>query len=127
MEVTYIAAPDGEPQGALPPLGDLTVLQATKGVGADPAVVAQRLGQALARLRPPPGATLVLSGGASAQVVLGALGIGIVELHGEALPGLPIARAAGFTIITKSGGFGEPDALLRLLDHLDEPERRTEG
>lgn len=127
IEVTYIAAPDGEAPAALPPLADLTVLQATKGIGADAALVAQRLGDAMVRLRPPAGATLVLSGGATAQVVLRALGIGILELHGEALPGLPIARAGGFTIITKSGGFGEPDALLRLLGHLGEPERGTEG
>ncbi|MGB3337077.1 MAG: four-carbon acid sugar kinase family protein [Devosia sp.] len=127
IEVTYIAAPDGEAPANLPSLGGITLLHATKGSGADPTVVAQRLGEAMVRLRPPAGATLVMSGGATAQVVLRALGIGIVELHGEALPGLPIARAGGFTIITKSGGFGEPDALLRLLGHLDEPERGIQG
>ncbi len=127
LEVTYIAAPDGEAPSILPPLGHLTVLQATAGIGADPDLVARRLGGAIARLHPPAGATLVLSGGATAQVVLRALGIGILQLAGEALPGLPIARAGGFTIITKSGGFGEPDALLALLGHLGEPERGTEG
>jgi uncharacterized protein YgbK (DUF1537 family) len=127
MEVTYIAVPDGEMPDAVPPLGNITVLHAIKGPGADPSVVAERLGEALVRLGPPDGATLVLSGGATAQVVLRALGIGIVELVGEALPGLPIARAGRFTIITKSGGFGAPDALLQLLGHLGGPERGTDG
>jgi uncharacterized protein YgbK (DUF1537 family) len=127
MDVTYIAAPDGEaPVNLLRPRS-VTVLQATRGAGADPAVVARRLGAAIVRLLPPAGATLVLSGGATAQVVLRALGIGLLELYGEALAGLPIARAGGFTIITKSGGFGAPDALLRLLGQLDEPEQGTQG
>ena len=127
IEVIYMGAPDGQTPATLPPSSDLMVLQATKGSGADAAVVAQRLGDAVARMRPPEGATLILSGGATAQVVLRALGIGILELQGEALPGLPIARAGGFTIITKSGGFGEPDALLRLLGHLAGSERGTHG
>lgn len=126
LEVTYIAAPDGEAPAPLPPLGNLTVLQATVGAGADPAIVARRLGEAITRLLPPRGASLVLSGGATAQVALRALGIGLLELRGEALPGLPIARAGGFTIITKSGGFGRPDALLRLLGHPAEQERGTQ-
>lgn len=129
MDVTYIAAPDGEAPPTLPSLGSLaglgglTVLQATPGAGAGPVVVARRLGEAILRLRPPAGTTLVLSGGATAQVVLRALGIDMLELAGEALPGLPIAGAGGFTIITKSGGFGEPDALLALLGHLGGSER----
>lgn len=127
MDVTYIAAPDGEAAANLLPLRGLTVLHATKGGGATPAAVAGRLGESIVRLAPPGGATLVLSGGATAQAVLRALGIGILALAGEALPGLPIARAGGFTIITKSGGFGTPDALLRLLGHLGEPERGTRG
>lgn len=127
IALTYIAAPDGEAPTVLPPPAALTVLQATKGAGADAAVVAHRLGQAMVRLRPPAGATLVLSGGATAQVILRALGIGMLELHGEVLPGMPIARIDGFTIVTKSGGFGGPDALLRLLGHLGGVERETHG
>lgn len=43
------------------------------------------------------------------------LGISVLELLGEALPGLPIARAGGLTVVTKSGGFGDPDTLSTLL------------
>jgi len=39
----------------------------------------------------------------------------VLFLDGESLPGLPLARGGGFTIITKSGGFGDSDTLLRLL------------
>lgn len=126
-DVAYVAAPDGEPSAILPPPKSVTVLRATSGAGADAASVARRLGEGLRRLHPPAGTTLVLSGGATAQVVLRALGIDILELHGEALPGLPIARAGGFTIITKSGGFGEPDVLLRLLGHLGGSEWEIHG
>lgn len=116
--LAYIGAPDGA-MAAVPASAMLTVLQAVPGAtGAHPALVAERLGEALVRLDPQPGTTLVISGGATAQVVLRALGISMLELLGEALPGLPIARAAGFTIITKSGGFGESGALLDLLGPL---------
>ena len=124
--LTYIAAPDGEAPDALPSPGALTVLQATRGATvADPGAVAERLAETVLRLSPSAGALLVISGGATAQVVLRAMGIGMLELVGEALAGLPIARAGGFTIITKSGGFGEPDALLRLLGHVGGSEPGT--
>jgi uncharacterized protein YgbK (DUF1537 family) len=126
--LVHIAAPDGQmPAGAS--LGaKLTVLQATAGeTQADGATVAQRLGEGLQRLQPPRGAVLVISGGATAQVVLGALGITVLRLDGEALPGLPLAHAGGFTIITKSGGFGDADTLLTLLGHLGGPGLESDG
>ena len=122
--LAYIAAPDGEAPQAPPSPAALTVLQATLGTAGTPStLVAQRLGQSLLRLAPQPGTTLLISGGATAQVVLQALEITTLELLGEALPGLPIARAGGFTIITKSGGFGDSDALLHLLGHLGGAEQ----
>jgi len=126
--LTHIAAPDGQmPEGASS-TARLTVLQATAGeTQADGATVAQRLGEGLRRLQPPPGAVLVISGGATAQVVLEALGITVLRLDGEALPGLPLAHAAGFTIITKSGGFGDADTLLTLLGHLGGPGPESDG
>jgi len=114
-DVRYIAAANG--------IGDtttasatITVLQATAGSpSADGKSVATALGKSLAALSPPPGSLLVLSGGATAQVILEQLGIGVLEVLGEALPGLPIARAGDLTVVTKSGGFGDPDTLVRLL------------
>ncbi|MGV8834220.1 MAG: four-carbon acid sugar kinase family protein [Devosia sp.] len=126
--LVHIAAPDGQMPAGASSVANLTVLQATAGeTQADGATVAQRLGEGLLRLHPPPGAVLLISGGATAQVVLEALGIAVLQLDGEALPGLPLAHAAGFTIITKSGGFGDPDTLLALLGHLDRTNPESDG
>lgn len=62
-------------------------------------------------------AALVLSGGSTAAKVCHALGIDAMEIGGEVLPGIPwgVLRggaAHGLPVITKSGGFGEPDALI---------------
>lgn len=115
-DLVHLAAPDGFLQDVPSSLAPLTVLQATPGSGtASNAEVAGKLGAALVALQPAAGTTLVISGGATAQLVLRALDIDVLELLGEALPGLPLARAGGFTIITKSGGFGGPDALVELL------------
>lgn len=59
-------------------------------------------------------ATLIVSGGATAESLLDAVGVTRLRLTGEALPGLPCSRAGRLTIVTKSGGFGDPDALVRL-------------
>lgn len=118
-DLVYIAAPGGETPSALPSAATLTLVQAVPGavpVGAE--TVAQRLGEVLEGLAPEPETLLVITGGATAQAVLARIGVGVLEVVGEALPGLPIARAEGFTIITKSGGFGGADILLRLLGQL---------
>lgn len=114
-DVAYVAAPNGHGPAAVHPAG-LTIVQATPGASeADGKTVATALGKTLAGLSLPPGSLLVLSGGATAQVILEQLGISVLELLGEALPGLPIARAGGLTVVTKSGGFGDPDTLSTLL------------
>lgn len=126
-DLNYVAAPNGI-MPAPPVAAALTIVQATPGdEPEDATTVAERLGRALRDMQPAPGTLLVISGGATAQLVLQALGIGVLHLLGEALPGLPIARAAGFTIITKSGGFGEPDTLARLLGHPGTQERGMVG
>jgi uncharacterized protein YgbK (DUF1537 family) len=92
------------------------VLHATPGEGAaDGKAVATAMAEALVRLAPRAGSLLVLSGGATAQVILERLGVHVLSLMGEALPGLPLARGGGLTFVTKSGGFGGEDTLLRLL------------
>lgn len=114
-DLCYVAAPNGVAPPELPPVKRLTVLHAVPGeTAADGAAVSAALGQSLARLAPEPGALLILSGGATAQVILGQMGIRVLELVGEAQLGLPLARAGGYTIITKSGGFGDRGTLSRL-------------
>lgn len=95
----------------------IMLIEAT-GAAAAPAEVARELAGAVRRLGPEAGDVLVVSGGSTAQAVLGQLGVNALELIGEALPGLPIARAGKFNIITKSGGFGDRRALARLADLL---------
>jgi uncharacterized protein YgbK (DUF1537 family) len=61
-----------------------------------------------------------LCGGETAQTVLDELGIQTLTLRGEAASGIPLCEAHfcghPLTILTKSGGFGTPDDLLRLAE-----------
>lgn len=111
-----IMAPNGEAGAQGKASSRLTLLQATQGPApVSGQAVAAALGASLKQLCPPPDALLVLSGGATAQVILGTMGVEVLELMGEVLPGLPIARAGSLTVVTKSGGFGDPGTLSRLL------------
>jgi len=117
--MSYVAAPDGAAPRHLPAPSTVNLIEATEDAGcADPAKVARRLAETLLRLPPREGEAIFISGGSTAQIVLEGLGVDRLELLGEALPGLPIARAKQFTIITKSGGFGDRQTLVRLLDRL---------
>ncbi len=63
-------------------------------------------------------AALILTGGDTAAFVLRALGAHAIRLGGEVAPGIPWGLvegglADGCTVVTKSGGFGERDALVR--------------
>lgn len=115
-DLTYIGAPNGEAHPCGPAERPLTILQATPGaVHATGPEVAAALATSLGGLALNQNALLVLSGGATAQTILQGLGLHALELIGEALPGLPISRADGLTVVSKSGGFGDTDALVRLL------------
>jgi uncharacterized protein YgbK (DUF1537 family) len=117
-DLTFIPAPNGQITSVTLAEPDITILQATPGTtpasGPD---VAAALATSLDALAPPTNALLVLSGGATAQVILQGLGVHALEVIGEALPGLPISRADGLTVVSKSGGFGAPQTLIRLLGH----------
>ena len=67
-------------------------------------------------------AALLLSGGDTASLVCRALGAKAVEMCCELVPGIPIGVLRGgvaenCTIVTKSGGFGSPDDLIRIGDY----------
>jgi D-threonate/D-erythronate kinase len=64
---------------------------------------------------------LFMTGGDTAHVICRALGIHALRLHREFAPGVPLATAEGgpfdgVSVVLKSGGFGEPDLLCRLLE-----------
>jgi D-threonate/D-erythronate kinase len=68
-----------------------------------------------------PFAALFLSGGDTAALVLDALGAQAIEIVGQVVAGLPwgILRGGpfdGLSIATKSGGFGDPDDLIKVTD-----------
>lgn len=65
-----------------------------------------------------PLAGLVLTGGDIARAVLAALDAAALQLGPQVLPGIPLGwpvsgAFAGLPVVTKAGGFGEPDALAR--------------
>jgi uncharacterized protein YgbK (DUF1537 family) len=66
---------------------------------------------------------VVASGGDTVAALCRALGGGQLELKGEILPGMPCARLLdgelpGLPIVTKAGGFGPVDALVRAIRSL---------
>ena len=68
-----------------------------------------------------PAAALVLSGGDTASLVCAAAGVRSIELCDEIVAGVPwgILQGgifAGIPVATKSGAFGERDALIRIAD-----------
>lgn len=116
-EASYVAAPNGV--AALPKPCDLLIVQATAGApSVSPQAVSRALGEGLSKGFDGT-ATLVLTGGETAAAVLAALGLGVLDVLGEALAGVPVCRASGQAdaplILTKSGGFGGPDTLNRLI------------
>jgi D-threonate/D-erythronate kinase len=70
-----------------------------------------------------PGTGLVLTGGTTALAVACALGATELRLHGEVVAGLPLGELVmgphRVPVVTKSGGFGAPDALNRAADALE--------
>ncbi|MCU1440554.1 MAG: serine kinase [Rhodoglobus sp.] len=73
-------------------------------------------------------AGLVLTGGATARAVLDRLGVVAVDLEGELRPGVPIGHAVGggcdgLLIVTKAGGFGEPDTIELAIVQIREKTR----
>jgi uncharacterized protein YgbK (DUF1537 family) len=119
----WMAAPDGQ----VPAVGrqGSFLVQATPGPGAAGQVVARRLADGVANsmsgLR-----TLVLTGGETAAAVLDAVGVRVLSVEGEFLPGLPLCRSVDRPdfpdLVTKSGGFGPPDTLLQVWRAAHQPE-----
>ena len=113
------------PAGHLPPppaaSAPVTVLRSVPGAD-DGETAAARFAAAavawMAMLRP---RTILATGGDTAAGVLEQLDCHVLEVGGEALPGIPWSRLPdGVTLVTKSGGFGAETALLDLLRPLRE-------
>jgi D-threonate/D-erythronate kinase len=79
----------------------------------DPAVFATSFGrEAWMRAQRFEADTMIVFGGDTAYSLLHAMNVAEVESLGELFPGIPISKLPnGLTLITKAGGFGEPDLL----------------
>jgi uncharacterized protein YgbK (DUF1537 family) len=88
-------------------------------------IAAERLKELLPRERI---SAVAVSGGDTATLFCHAAGVRHIELVDEVLPGIPrgiICGGAfdGTSIVTKSGGFGEPDALIQVAEHFSCPSQ----
>jgi uncharacterized protein YgbK (DUF1537 family) len=121
--VLYVPAPDGAFNASLvPEVGaSLILIQAVPGDRATPPnEVALNLAEHLRPVVADRCDTLFLTGGATAEAVLSAMGIDRMRLLGECLPGLPVGVAEGLTIVAKSGGFGDAETLVRVGEMIRE-------
>jgi uncharacterized protein YgbK (DUF1537 family) len=92
----------------------------------DPAGIAAKMGRIVRRtVEAADTDALVVFGGDTLFAILNALGVKSLEPAGEVLPGVPVStiRLPGRTIrlVTKAGGFGEPDILQIIRRHLENP------
>jgi len=108
--------------------GKSVVLAAT---GAIPVQSTRELVQCMAAAAEPlirQAAILVLTGGDTARTVLERLGVDRLEVWGEIEPGICLSREGtdAPAIVTKAGGFGDPQSLVRVLRHFRPgPETNT--
>ncbi|MDP9835814.1 uncharacterized protein YgbK (DUF1537 family) [Neorhizobium huautlense] len=116
-DLDYLAAPNGELTGTPETDAALTLIQVTLGANEiNPVLASEALAEGLKDSLADYNGTLLLSGGATAEAVMRALGVTRFTLHGECLPGLGLASSEGRCIIAKSGGFGGPDTLKTIAD-----------
>lgn len=109
----------GAPNGRLDdrrPVQALTLVQATPGPeGTTGAEVAQALAAGVHPALTGGTDAIFLTGGTTAEAVMQVMGLDVLRLAGEVLPGVPLGHAPdGQAVIVKSGGFGGGDTLTRL-------------
>lgn len=88
--------------------------------GEAPAASTRELVQRMAAAAEPlirSAASLVLTGGDTARSVLDLLGVARLDVSGELEPGICVSRGGPglASIVTKAGGFGDPQSLVRVL------------
>jgi D-threonate/D-erythronate kinase len=65
---------------------------------------------------------IVVTGGDTAQALMAELAISSVDLAGELMPGIALGvvphRKRSFKLVTKAGGFGDPELFVTLMNEL---------
>jgi uncharacterized protein YgbK (DUF1537 family) len=96
----------------------------TPAARADAAAVAAGFGDRVAQqLAKASYDALVLVGGDGAAAALDRAGATAITVHSALAPGIPIGTivggaAHGARVVTKSGGFGDADSLIHIIDRL---------
>ncbi len=116
-DLAYIPAPNGALESDITRTdAAITLLQAVaSNKEISPVQAASAIASSLAKLAQE-GDTILLSGGATAEAFFDKQEIHVLRFAGEAMPGLPVAEFNGTFYITKSGGFGTEETLLRLAN-----------
>lgn len=113
--VDWHGAPNGV-MAALGSSGEVTVVQATPGtLAATGNDVAAALANSVHPALTAQADAIFLTGGATAEAVLRQMALEVLQLEGEVLPGVPLARAGNQAMILKSGGFGNEETLVQLF------------
>jgi uncharacterized protein YgbK (DUF1537 family) len=118
--VTELAAPGGHVDGPAPPDAALLVRLVAGSESFDPAAAGAAFARSVAALLDATAAgTLLACGGETADAVLGVLGVGVLRVEGELLSGVPVSAMVvsgrDMRLVTKSGGFGAPEALIAVV------------
>ena len=117
----HLNVPNGRLSEAVSRIDGNALMQLTQGESEeDRALVGQRFVELSAHfVKQKQHDSILACGGETAQGLLEALGIGSLEIRGELYPGVPVSSASfdrwTFSLITKSGGFGEADLLANLF------------
>lgn len=117
----HMSAPDGCLSEAIMDKGGSLLLQLTDGgSGQSSDIVGARFTAAAAEIfKQNQHDNLFACGGQTAQDLIDILSIPVLKLTGELFPGVPVSEALfdsrPFWLITKSGGFGDPDLLANLF------------
>ncbi len=93
-------------------LAGIPVVQAPEQLHPEPERVANELANAVGEYLPE---LLIVFGGDTAVAVLRQLGVSELEPLGEVLPGVPVSRCGELLLVTKAGGFGEPDVVQQIM------------
>ncbi|WP_456284313.1 four-carbon acid sugar kinase family protein [Microbacterium sp. JZ101] len=113
-------------------VGDVEILMTAEEDQASPAIAAEALAAGvLDAVRRGPVDAVISVGGDGTAAILSALGAAAVEFDGVLIVGCPTGTviggaAAGLRLVTKSGGFGQPDTLLELVGALRAGSRPAE-